>query len=82
MLNDLETMGYCEGDCDDVATLGGAMFRAAGLPSRLTAIRSANPMEFDHVFSEARIGEFWIPCDPTVEYGTTYNHYGLISEYV
>jgi hypothetical protein len=82
MLHDLSTLGHMEGDCDDMTILGSAMLCALGVGTRMTAIKSANPDEFDHVFSEARIGTEWIPVDPTVPYGTTYNQFGFMSEAV
>ena len=80
MLNDFVTMRHMEGDCDDMCIMGCALLKSAGLASRMTAIRSADPLEFDHVFSEARIGTEWIPVDPTESYGTVYYHYGIVSE--
>jgi hypothetical protein len=80
MLNDWKTQGRMEGDCDDMAIMGCALLRASGIPARMTAIKSQNPDEFDHVFSEARVGPFWIPIDPTVPPGTEYMQYGFMSE--
>lgn len=82
MLNDLETLGYVEGDCDDIATFVSAIVKRIGYDSRLHAMKSSFDGEYDHVFSEARIGEFWIPIDPTVELGTTYRIFGSLLEYV
>lgn len=73
--------GY-EGDCDDMAIMGASLTKSIGFPSRFTAIKPYNPDEFEHVFCEARIGTEWIPIDPTVPYGTVYQHYGMIHEYV
>lgn len=80
MVHDLQTKGHMEGDCDDMCIMCCAMLKAAGIASRMTAIRSESPEEFDHVFSEARVGSDWVPVDPTVPYGTTYYHYGILSE--
>jgi hypothetical protein len=80
MVNDLQTIGRMEGDCDDMCIMCCAMLKASGVASRMTAIKSESPFEFDHVFSEARIGTNWIPVDPTVPYGTTYYHFGIVSE--
>ena len=71
-----------EGDCDDMSIMGSAITKSVGFPSRLTAIKPYNPEEFEHVFCEARIGTEWIPIDPTVPYGTVYQHFGMIHEYV
>jgi len=71
-----------EGDCDDMAIMGASMTKSIGFPSRFTAIKPYNPDEFEHVFCEARIGTDWVPIDPTVPYGTVYQHYGMVHEYV
>jgi transglutaminase-like putative cysteine protease len=80
MLNDLATLGYMEGDCDDMTIMGCALLSNAGLLCRMTAIKSSNDLEYDHVFSEVRIGTNWIPVDPTVPAGTQYETYGFMSE--
>lgn len=80
MINDLNTLGYMEGDCDDMAIMGCALLSNAGLLCRMTAIQSQNDFEYDHVFSEVRIGTHWIPVDPTVPVGTTYETFGFMSE--
>jgi transglutaminase-like putative cysteine protease len=80
MVQDLEEFGHMEGDCDDMSTMCGAMLGSLHIPARFTAIASEPSGEFDHVFCEARIGTNWLPIDPTVEYGTQYFHYGIMSE--
>jgi transglutaminase-like putative cysteine protease len=83
MLNDLDTLGHMEGDCDDMCIMACALLKSAGFPLvRMTAIQSDNPFEYDHVFSEVRISDFWLPVDPTVPYGTTYQQFGFMSEAV
>jgi len=82
MLNDLETLGYLEGDCDDIATLSASMLKTAGYPTRLTAIKSTGPEEYDHVFSEAQVNGDWVPMDITEPRGTVYQVYGYVSELI
>jgi hypothetical protein len=41
--------GYFEGDCDDAATLAGAVLLALHWPARLTAYRMMGNPEFEHV---------------------------------
>jgi transglutaminase-like putative cysteine protease len=67
MLNDLERIGYLEGDCDDVSTLYAAFIRALGYPARFVAIRYTpqNP-NFEHVFTQAYAGGDWRTFDATV----------------
>jgi hypothetical protein len=80
MLNDLQTTGYMMGDCDDMTIMCCSLLMASGMSCRMTAIKSDNPDEFDHVFSEANTPAGWIPIDPTVPYGTRYMQYGYMSE--
>lgn len=82
MVNDLETLGYLEGDCDDIATFTASLTKAMNVPTRLTGIMTQSTEEYDHVFSEARIGQFWMPIDLTVPLGTEYQVYGYMSEIV
>lgn len=82
MLNDYATLGRMEGDCDDMSIMASALLCCVGIPARVTAIKSQSIDEFDHVFSEARIGMDWIPVDPTVPYGTPYRAFGFMSEVV
>jgi transglutaminase-like putative cysteine protease len=81
MLNDFDTLGYCEGDCDDCSTLIAALGKSLGYPVRFSAIKVQTPDEFDHVFTEyMNPGGTWIPVDPTVPQGTTYTIYGQTVE--
>jgi transglutaminase-like putative cysteine protease len=80
MVHDLETFGYLEGDCDDIATFTASVTKAQGYPTRLTGIMSQPINEYDHVFSEVRIGTEWLPIDLTVPMGTTYQVYGFMTE--
>jgi transglutaminase-like putative cysteine protease len=82
MLNDLEQSGYIEGDCDDIATFTASLTKAMNYPTRLTGIMANSIDEYDHVFSEVRIGSDWIPIDLTVPVGTTYQVYGYMTEMV
>lgn len=83
MLNDLDTLGYSEGDCDDVATLACGLAYAVGISSRLASIASVygNPgRELDHVFAEIQTPNGWCIIDPTVDKGTIYNVYSVYYE--
>ena len=83
MLNDYETIGHIEGDCDDIATLTASFTKAMHLPTRLTGIQSDHGQgEYDHVFSEFLVGSSWFPIDLTVEPGTQYSVLGYMSEMV
>jgi hypothetical protein len=81
MLQDLEERGYLEGDCDDIATFIASLTRSMQYPTQLTAIQSEQPGEYDHVFSEVRIGSAWYPIDLTVMGGVDrYRTFGVMSE--
>lgn len=83
MFNDLETVGYLEGDCDDIATFSAALTKAMGMPTRLTGIQSVQgDGTYDHVFSEFLSGSSWFPIDLTVVPGTVYDVQGYMSEVV
>lgn len=77
MLTDYETLGYSEGDCDDVATFVCGLSHAVGIPCRLTAIATDPSMELSHVFAECLTGNGWRIIDVTVEPGTVYTCYSV-----
>jgi transglutaminase-like putative cysteine protease len=82
MLNDLETIGYLEGDCDDIATFTASLTKAMNIPTRLTGVMANSVEEYDHVFSEFAINGQWFPIDLTVPEGTVYQIWGYRSETV
>ena len=82
MVNDFDTLGYCEGDCDDCSTLIACFSKVLGYPTRLMAIKVQGPGEFDHVFAEVMSQGQWTPVDPTVPQGTVYTIYGQTVESV
>lgn len=70
-VNDVETLlspvhllEIGHGDCDDKATLLAAMLESVGHPARFVAV-GAIPGELSHVYVETRVGDSWIPLDPT-----------------
>lgn len=61
-----------QGDCSEHAALSAAMCRAAGIPSRVVcglvyadAIGTKKNVFGGHMWTEAYIGNKWIPLDPT-----------------
>lgn len=52
------------GDCDDQATLLATLAEAIGYPARFAAV-GFSPDEFEHVFTEVRLGTRWIPAETT-----------------
>jgi transglutaminase-like putative cysteine protease len=77
MIADLETYGFMEGDCDDIATFMGSVCKSLGIDCRFVAIRT-NPYgdDFKHVFAQGNTGAEWIRLDPTVQRDTVLEYYG------
>lgn len=70
MLLSLENIGKIAGDCDDITTLQGAIYKCLGIPVRFVAIRSnASDPNYDHVFAEVRVNNQWIAYDVTLPIG-------------
>ena len=83
MLNDLETIGRVEGDCDDISTLVAALALFAGWQVRFVAIRySPDSSGFQHVFNEVNTGSGWRVVDLTVPVGTPIQALEVMEEYV
>lgn len=59
-----KSYGVFVGDCDDAATMAGALVLAAGGAGALIAIRNPYKMEFSHVWLRATAGGFSIDIDP------------------
>ena len=80
MLMALENNGAISGDCDDISTLQGAIYKCLGIPVRFVAIRSQrdNP-NYDHVFSEVKQGDLWIPYDVTLPLGFHIQYYSRVA---
>lgn len=73
----IENNSYFVGDCDDVSTFEGAIFKALGFPVRLVAIRTKSDDDsFYHVFIEVYLGDTWVRFDPTVAPGLIHKEYG------
>lgn len=70
MLNDLENLGYIQGDCDCITVFYSTILLILGYRVRLVAIRHTDPSEFEHVFLEFYNGNRWSRVDPTVSPGT------------
>ncbi len=83
MVEEIQTLGFFEGDCDDAATFYASILYTLGIPVRFVAIRydRFNP-EFQHVFVEYdghtfveyenEVSERWLRLDPTVAPGTVH----------
>lgn len=60
------TLARRHGDCDDQATLLAAMLESIGHKTRFVAVGFSRPGEFDHVFTETRIGNDWVALETTI----------------
>jgi hypothetical protein len=77
MLNDWDTGGMVEGDCDDIATFLGAIMYTLGYHSRFMAIRTKSDVsDFLHVFLQVLDFGRWVNMDPVVPYGYRIPEYG------
>ena len=72
MLNELQTTGYFQGDCDCVSVFYAAVLKSLGFRCRFAAIRFSDPSEMEHVFVEFFSGSDWVRVDPTVPVGTVH----------
>jgi len=54
----------CQGDCDDKVLLVDTLLESIGIPTRMVAI-AFKSNEFEHVLSEAKIGERWFALETT-----------------
>lgn len=61
------TMELEAGDCDDKSTLLAALLASIGHPSRFVATGYKEPGRYSHVYVETKIGDRWVPLDPTTD---------------
>lgn len=59
------TMELEAGDCDDQSTLLATLLESVNHPSRFVAVGYDEPGRYSHVYVESKVGEAWIPLDPT-----------------
>lgn len=59
------TMELEAGDCDDKSSLLASLLESVGHPSRFVAVGYQEPDRYSHVYVESKIGDEWIPLDPT-----------------
>lgn len=70
MLLGLANNGVMSGDCDDISTLQGAVYKCLSIPVRYVAIRSdSSKPDYDHVFCEVKVNNDWIVYDVTLPLG-------------
>lgn len=61
------TLQFRAGDCDDKALLLACLLESIGHPTRFVAVAYAAPGEFEHVFTETKIGDRWIACETIID---------------
>lgn len=67
------------GDCDDKATLLGALLEAVGYPVRFVlAGYTPGLREYEHVYLQALVDDEWITLDPSVEQPMGYEVPGAV----
>lgn len=60
------TLQRMVGDCDDKSTLLAALFEAVGYPTRFVLAGYASPDQFEHVYLQVLVNNFWLDADATV----------------
>ena len=55
------------GDCDDRAILTQSLLESLGYPTRFVLVRGPGRSDYSHVYSEALVGERWIPLDTIMD---------------
>lgn len=58
------TLQRMVGDCDDKTTLLCALFESVGFPTRFV-MAGYNGSDFEHVYCQVLLNDFWTNCDPT-----------------
>lgn len=68
LLRGIRAQGYVQGDCDDVAILGGALARSIGFRTRFVIVAFHDPRApYSHVWVEIGdpVGNWWYELDVT-----------------
>jgi transglutaminase-like putative cysteine protease len=71
-----------QGDCDDQATLIGALALSIGFPVRFVAIGTVEPGVFDHVFCEVKLGTLWLSVESTEPVDVGWNPENVVARMV
>lgn len=61
----LKTLDFGQGDCDDQATLMGALLQAVGFRTRFMAVKLSPSGPYVHVLTQAHINGDWVPLETT-----------------
>lgn len=63
-----KTLEFGQGDCDDQAVLIASLLEAIGHPTRFVAIGLTPANNYQHVYTETKIGNKWIPLETTEDW--------------
>lgn len=63
------TLRVGQGDCDDQAVLAASLLEAVGHPTRFVAVAFDPAVPYQHVFTETKIGNKWVPLETTENFG-------------
>lgn len=53
------------GDCDDMTLLTGTLLQSIGHPVRYVAVSTVDPLNYEHVYLETKVGMRWIGVETT-----------------
>jgi len=70
-----------QGDCDDQAMLVACLLETLGKHTRFRAI-GFKPGEFEHVFTEVRLGNQWVPVETTEPVDVGWLPRGIVDDVV
>lgn len=66
-----KTLEFGQGDCDDQSILIASLLESIGHPTRFVAL-GFGPANYQHVFTETKIGNKWIPVETTEDWPLGY----------
>lgn len=64
LIEEFETFGRAEGDCDESAVLVASLLKALGQDAALILVTTAPTKPLHHVYAAAWVGERWFTVDP------------------
>lgn len=62
------TLDLLAGDCDDKSILLASLLESIGHPTRFVAVGYSAPGEFQHVYTQALVGNQWVSLDATMQH--------------
>lgn len=71
------TLKLRAGDCDDQSILLASLLQAIGHPARFVAVAFQRGAPFNHVFTETRLGGYWVAAETTEQVGLGWRPPGI-----